>query len=259
MVSNNKTPKTRLPSNVGSVVYEKSPRWIRGYLGDTKIVDSKNTYLIWEGATPYPNWAFPTQDIAGLVKNNHVDGGKEGLRGQWFNVKTGDKTVENFGFVIKNDTPGFIEEANELVVVELSKLDKWLEDDEQVIGHAADPYHRIDARLSSRHVKVVIDGVTIAETQNAVFLYESALITRYYINTIDVKRLDLFRPSTLNTVCPYKGVSSYFSATVNGKDYPNIAWTYFEPFAGLEKITGRWAFYNEKLDIYVDGEKQTYD
>lgn len=259
MPHHNKTPKTIRPSNQGVVKFEKSPRWTRGYSGDTKVVDSKQAYLIWEGATGYPFWAFPSQDIAGLVKNDHVDGGKEGLREHWYDVHIKDKKIENIAYTIKSDTPGFIDEAHDLVVVNIPKLDKWLEDDEVAIGHPIDPYHRVDARLSSRHVKVVIDGVTVAETQTAAFLYETGFITRYYIDAIDVKRIDLFRPSTLTTVCPYKGVASYFSATVNGKEYPNIVWTYLNPVDGLQKIRGRWGFYNEKLDIYVDGEKLKYD
>jgi len=259
MVSHIKTPAKRLTSSSSTVVYEETPRWIRGYLGGSKIVDSKRAYLIWEGANFVPYWAFPIQDVVGLVENKHVDGGKYGQRGQWFDLKTSSKVIDNVGWSIKTDTPGSIPNAKDLVALDWNKLDRWLEDEETAIGHPISPYHRVDIRASSRHVKVVLDGVTVAETNNAIFLYETGFITRYYINTIDVKRIDLFHPVSTTSVCPYKGTASYFSATVNGKEYPDLVWTYLEPNAGLEKIKGRWSFYNEKLDIYVDGEKLTYN
>ncbi|CAO3689880.1 unnamed protein product [Umbelopsis vinacea] len=254
MASHYRSPRIRIVSNPNTVVYEQSPRWIRGYYKDTKVVDSKRAYLVWEGTSLIPFWAFPSSDVAGLVKNDTANGGRDGARDQWFDVKAGDETVKDAGWRFKQDTPGFIPEADDLVVFDFTKLDNWLEDDERAFGHPRSPYNRIDVRASSRHVKVEIDGVTIAETTSALFLYENGHPTRYYINAVDVKSLPLFKPSEYKSACPYKGIASYFSATVNGKEYPNIAWTYLDPVPGIERIQGRWSFWNEKLDIFVDGE-----
>lgn len=255
MASHHRTPGKRLVSEPKTVVYEESPRWIRGYYNNTIVVDSKKAYLVWEGTNHIPFWAFPIKDIQGLEPNNNKDGGREGIRNQWYDVKVGSETISNFAWTIHKDTPGFIPGAEDVAIVASPKLDHWREDDETIYGHPRSPYARIDVRASSRHVRVDIDGVTVAETKNAIFLYENGLPTRFYINTIDVKRIDLFHPVSLNTICPYKGSASYFSAVVNGKNYENIVWTYLEPFEGLERVKGRWCFYNEKLDIYVDGEK----
>lgn len=260
MVSSHiRSPQQGSTSSPGTVVVEETPRWIRGYFGDTKIVDSKTAYLVWEGTNSIPYWAFPTQDVIGLVENNHTDAGEEGYRAQWYDLKASSKTISDIGWKIKPDVPGYIQEANNLVVIDTTKVDKWYEDDEQVKGHAAGPYNRIDIRKSSRPVKVVIDGVTVAETNSALFLYENGYVTRYYIDTADIKNKELFHPTSHTSVCPYKGVASYYSATINGKEYENIVWFYPEPIDAVAKLKGHWSFYNEKLDIYVDGEKLLYN
>ncbi|KAI8577924.1 hypothetical protein K450DRAFT_200821 [Umbelopsis ramanniana AG] len=255
MTSHYRSPRSRITSKSNAVVYEQSPRWIRGFHKETKIVDSKRAYLVWEGTSLIPFWAFPTSDVIGLVESDTVNGGRDGDRGQWFHVKTEAETLNNAAWRFKKETPGFVPEAEDLVVFDFTKLSKWLEDDEVAFGHPRSPYSRIDVRLSSRHVKVEIDGVVVAETTSALFVYENGHPTRYYINAVDVKALPQFTPSDYKSACPYKGVASYFTATINGQEYPNIAWTYLDPVPGIERIQGRWSFWNEKLDITVDGEK----
>src|SRR5438874_177970 len=89
------------------------------------------------------------------------------------------------------------------------KLDHWFEEDEEVFVHPRDPHHRVDACRSSRHVRVVIDGQTVAETSRPVLVFETGLPTRYYVPNLDV-RMDLLRPTDTVTRCPYKGQARYW-------------------------------------------------
>ena len=134
------------------------------------------------------------------------------------------------------------------------KMDQWLEEDEEIFIHARNPYKRIDAIQSSRPVRVVLGGETVAESSQAHFLFETGMPTRYYIPTEDV-RMDLLAPTETKTGCPYKGSAVYWSAEVGGEKYEDIVWSYPEPLPEVHKIAGLVCFYNEKVDdIFVDGE-----
>jgi uncharacterized protein (DUF427 family) len=128
-------------------------------------------------------------------------------------------------------------------------------DDEEVFVHARDPYKRVDILNSTRHVRVVIGGQTVAETRRPALLFETSLPTRYYIPPEDV-RMDLLEPSNAETRCPYKGKASYWSYPGGDRVERNIVWTYEEPIPDAAKIKGRLSFFNERVDIYVDGELQ---
>jgi uncharacterized protein (DUF427 family) len=112
--------------------------------------------------------------------------------------------------------------------------------------------HRIDISSSSAHVVIGRDGVVLADTTRPVLLKEGKLPTRYYIPHEDV-RVEL-QPTETTSHCPFKGDASYWSATVAGESLPDIAWTYEQPIPSAEQIAGLVCFYNEKVDIEVDGE-----
>ena len=134
-------------------------------------------------------------------------------------------------------------------------MDQWFEEDEEIFVHPRDPHTRVDALRSSRHVRVVMAGETVAETTRPVLLFETGLPTRYYIPPEDV-RLDLLEPSGAGTRCPYKGVASYHSVRVGGELVADVVWHYPFPIPECPKIEGLLAFYNERVDLYVDGELQ---
>jgi uncharacterized protein (DUF427 family) len=130
-------------------------------------------------------------------------------------------------------------------------MDHWFEEDEEVFVHARDPYTRIDILASGRRVRVEVDGVSVADSTHASFLFETALPTRYYFPKTDI-RMDLLTPTEKATQCPYKGTARYWSLTVNGETYPDIAWAYDAAFPESQKIMGLVSFYNERVDVYVD-------
>ena len=135
------------------------------------------------------------------------------------------------------------------------KMDHWYEEDEEVFVHPRDPYHRIDVLQSSRHVKVSVNGEVVAETERPKVLFETGLPPRYYIPPEDVRE-DVLSESEKRTRCPYKGTASYYSVEAGGERVEDLVWYYPEPIPEAPKVRGLLCFFNEKVDLEVDGEQQ---
>ena len=133
------------------------------------------------------------------------------------------------------------------------KMDAWFEEGEEVFGHAKDPYKRVDCFRSSRHVRVVLNGETIAETERPVMLLETGLPHRFYIPETDVRR-EALRPSELVTRCPYKGEARYYTVSVGGELFDDLAWYYRYPTPEAAKVANHVCFPQGKVEVYVDGE-----
>ena len=136
------------------------------------------------------------------------------------------------------------------VVVPFDALDTWHEEDEQVFGHVRDPYHRIDVRVTSRLVRISLAGELLAESRRARALFETALPPRWYLPREDV-RAEL-APSDKLTVCAYKGFATHWSTPVA----TDVAWSYEHPLSDAEAVRGLVGFYNERVDVELDGERQ---
>ena len=134
-------------------------------------------------------------------------------------------------------------------------MDEWLEEDEPVYTHPRDPYTRVDILASSRHVRVDVDGVTVADSRQPRILFETGLPPRYYLPLADV-RLNLLRPSATQSHCPYKGTADYWSLDAGAAVHEDFVWIYRSPLAESQKIAGLACFYNEKVDLYLDGMLQ---
>ena len=134
-------------------------------------------------------------------------------------------------------------------------MDAWFEEDEQVFTHPRDPYTRVDILASSRHVRIEVDGVTIAESSKPTLLFETGLPVRYYLPQTHV-RMDLLTPTETVTHCPYKGEAGYWSLRVGDDIRADVAWSYRTPLLESQKIAGLVSFYTEKVDLYVDGVRQ---
>jgi uncharacterized protein (DUF427 family) len=136
---------------------------------------------------------------------------------------------------------------------EWDALDAWYEEDEQVFVHPRNPYTRVDAVRSSRRVRIELNGVVLAESASPVMVFETGLPTRYYLNRTELNLAHLV-PSDTTTACPYKGTTSgYWSVQIADAAYPDLAWSYDFPTRQLLPIAGLVAFYNEKVDTYLDG------
>jgi len=134
-------------------------------------------------------------------------------------------------------------------------MSEWLEEDEPVYTHPRDPYKRVDILASSRHVRVEVDGVTVADSVRPHILFETGLPPRYYLPLPDV-RTDLLRPSGTQTHCPYKGTASYWSVQTAQGLREDLVWIYRTPLPESQKVAGLACFYDEKVDVYLDGEPQ---
>ncbi|MEU5876968.1 DUF427 domain-containing protein [Spirillospora sp. NPDC047279] len=231
---------------------ERSGKRVRAYLGGRVVVDTVRPSLVWE-VPYYPAYYVPLADVrADLVEVG--PGERSPSRGESTTYTIKVDGHEAAGAATRYpDSP--VEELRDLVRITWDTMDAWFEEDEEVFIHPRSPYARIDILPSSRHVRVEVDGVTVAESGNARLLFETGLPTRYYLPKTDV-RMDLLEPTETSTGCPYKGFAEYWAIRAGGGLHKDLAWSYPTPLPESERVAGLVCFYNEKLDIFVDGVLQ---
>lgn len=239
------------------VRFEPTSRRVRAFVGSTAIADSIRMMLMRETAR-LPVYYFPTEDVRSdlLIPSSRRVASPHKGEATYFSIEIGGRTIDDVGWRYLTPPSG-CPAIGEYVAFHWNLMDAWFEEDEEVFVHARDPYKRVDILESSRHVRVVIGGETVADTHRARFLFESSLPTRYYIPRLDV-RMDLLQASETVTACPYKGrTTSYWSATAGSHAGKDIAWSYGAPTPECAKIANLVCFFNERVDtIYVDGVKQ---
>lgn len=234
---------------------EVSPRWVRVRLNGETVADSKRVKMLRE-AGHLPVYYFPREDVRmDLMEptDRHSQCPYKGDASYW-TIRVGDRVAENAVWSYVDPFPER-EDIKEYLAFYWNRVDAWFEEDEEVFVHPRDPYKRIDTMPSSRHIQVAINGVTIADTRQARLLFETHLPTRYYIPPEDV-RMDLLQPTETHTRCPYKGIASYWTAKVGDAELKDIVWSYPDPIEECPKVRGLLSFFNEKVDITVDGEPQ---
>ncbi|MET9814705.1 DUF427 domain-containing protein [Streptomyces sp. NPDC006355] len=237
------------------LMWEPSERWVRGRKGDITVVDSRHPVLVWEPHLPVPQYAFPREDVRTdlLRPAQHPPTGTHTGSQIFYDLRAGGDVRPNAAWTFPaDDLAGHI--AFEWFRRADTGLDHWYEEEEEIFIHPRDPHKRVDALPSSRHVQVEIDGRTVADTRAPVLLFETSLPIRYYVPREDV-RLDLFDANDHSTGCPYKGTATYWSWRGEGDVPPNIVWSYPAPLPAVAAIKDRLAFYNEAVDITVDGER----
>lgn len=236
-------------SDRGRVRIEPSTRQVRVMLGGEIVANTVNPLLVWE-VPYYPTYYFPDSDVHTDLLVETGETRKSPSRGEATQYTVKVNGSEGAAYAFKE--PKITEIGGHYAFI-WKTMDHWFEEDEEVFVHPRDPYTRIDILPSSRRVRVEVDGVTVADTTNASFLFETGLPTRYYMPKTDV-RMDLLTATDTSTACPYKGTARYWSATVDGKTYDDIVWGYDSPLPESQKVTGLVSFYNEKVDVYVDDE-----
>jgi uncharacterized protein (DUF427 family) len=236
----------------GTVRVEQSAKRVRAYLAGRLVADTRRPFLVWE-IPYYPAYYFPLADVAAeLAPNGKTEHSPSRGDAEIYDVRV-DGAVASSGAKRYPDSP--LEALRDLVRLDWAAMDEWLEEDEPVYTHPRDPYHRVDILASSRHVRVDIDGVTVADSARPVILFETGLPPRYYLPLSDI-RTDLLLPSPTQTHCPYKGTAGYWSVDAGQGPREDIVWIYRTPLPESQKIAGLACFYNEKVDLYVDGEPQ---
>lgn len=231
----------------GRVRTEEGAKRVRVMLGGQIVADTTHPLLVWE-VPYYPTYYFPGDDIDTELLVETGETRNSPSRGEATQLAVKANGREGRAYTFRD--PKIPELADHYAFV-WPTMDHWFEEDEEVYVHARNPYTRIDVLPSSRRVRVEVDGVTIADSTNASFLYETGLPTRYYLPKTDV-RMDLMTPTETSTQCPYKGTARYWSVTIDGKSHPDVAWAYDQPLPESQKIAGLVAFYPDKTDIYVD-------
>ena len=257
---------------LGELRHEPTARRIRAVLDGGTVVDSTQAILVWEPRRVVPSYAVPADDIAAeLVPADAAAADVTGTVGARMpglserpvldpSIPFAVHTAEGRGADLRageQDRPeaGFLPADPDLagyVVLDFSAFDAWYEEDELNLAHPRDPFHRVDVLPSSRHVRVELDGHVLAESSRPALLFETMLPTRYYLPREDI-RTEL-TPSRTRTYCAYKGQASYWSAAAGDRVVPDIAWTYQQPLHDAAQVRGLVAFFNERVDVSVDGE-----
>ncbi len=233
---------------------EPAPRRVRGYLAGRQVFDTTGAMYVWESPR-YPQYYIPLADVdrSLLVDEQHLQRLRLGTaRRHALRVDGADGRTDRPGAVRVYDedaAPGVAGTAR----FEWSALDEWYEEDEQVFVHPRNPYTRVDAVRSTRHVVVELDGVVLAESRAPVLLFETGLPTRYYLDRTAVDFRHLV-PTGTRTECPYKGrTTEYWDLRVGDVVVPDAAWSYAFTTAAVQPVAGLVAFLNERVDLVVDG------
>ncbi len=230
---------------------EPVPRRIRAMLDGRVVLDTTDARYLWEWPN-YPQYYIPIADVTPefLVDEHHSQTLRRGTA-QRYGLAVGDVSRPAALRVYGEDS---LSGLQGLARFEWAALDAWFEEDEEVFVHPRNPYTRVDALRSTRRVRVELDGVVLAESASPIMLFETGLPTRFYLNRTEIDFSKLVPTETV-TACPYKGkTTGYWSIRVGDNTYPDLAWSYDFPTAGLHSIAGLISFYNEKVDIFLDGQ-----
>ncbi|MET0863482.1 MAG: DUF427 domain-containing protein [Nakamurella sp.] len=241
---------------------------IRVRLGDELIADTQDAVLIWEPKRVVASYAVPVADVVAALRpaaDAEVPGGQEirfgsgppvldpsqpfaihTAAGRPLTIRTESAEREAAAFRPADpDLAGY-------VVLDFDAF-QWWEEDDPIVGHPRDPFHRIDIRRSSRPVRLSHGDVVLAESTNSRMLFEGTFpMARYYLPRADVQ-VELL-PGTANSTCAYKGHATHYSVLTGGEELSNIAWSYEDPLDDATAVKGLICFYQERLDLVVDGE-----
>jgi uncharacterized protein (DUF427 family) len=216
------------------------------------VLDTTGALYVWEWPH-YPQYYIPLADVGSdlIVSESGTQATRRGTV-ELHALHVGDVQRPRAAKLL---TDSSIEGLSGTVRFDWDALDAWFEEDERVFVHPRSPYVRVDALRSTRNVRIELDGVVLAESASPVMVFETGLPTRYYLN-----RTELYfehpMPTETVTACPYKGLTSgYWSVRVGETVHRDLAWTYDFPSRQLSPIAGLIAFYNEQVDIVLDGQK----
>ena len=226
-------------------------RRMRVKFGGEWIADSEDVVLLHEPGH-YPVAYFPRADVrAGVLGESgrttrHRDLGDTA----WFTVTAGGRTAERAAWQ-HIALPGHADELTDRVAFAWRAMDAFYEEDERIVGHAADAYHRNDIRATSRHLVVREGERVIADTHRPVVLYESGFAPRWYVPREDIDESAL-TPVEGQTFCPYKGLASYYDV---GERAGAAAWSYVDAWPEVARLRGLVSFEPDKIEVYLDGKR----
>lgn len=229
------------------VYLEASPKRVRLQVADTTVADSLRTQLLHQPGQPASRW-FPRADVIEGALALRGDGAAHPLlgRARLFDLHVAGRVEPAFA----RDHPDVALAG--LIHFDGERADAIYEEGERVAAEPIDPFHRVDVRDASRHVRVSLAGVVLAESTSPRMVFETTARPRFYF-TADEVRTDLLVPSGRSAVCQYKGDGEYFDARVAGHTVADLVWRYTRPRDDGRRIAGRYALHHERCDTVVDG------
>jgi uncharacterized protein (DUF427 family) len=251
--------------------HEPTRKRVRATLADEIVVDSTEAVLVWEPQRIMPAYAVPREHVRGELVPAPAAAAPTGPLG--FQLPSGQTVLDPsvpFAVHTTDGEPLSLRAAGQtrdriafrpadrdlhgLVLLDSAGFDAWFEEDDPVVGHARDPFHRIDILPSSRAVRIELDGIVLADSERAQLLFEGSILpVRSYLPPEDV-RVPL-RASPTRTRCPYKGEAAYWSLDLNGRTIHNVAWSYETPREEAARIAGLVCFFDERVDVSLDGDR----
>ncbi|MEU6577860.1 DUF427 domain-containing protein [Streptomyces sp. NPDC046805] len=229
---------------------ERLRRRMRVKFNDTWIADSENVILIHEPGR-YPVAYFPREDVDEhvLVASGKTTQHKDLGDTAWYGVRAGERTAERAAWEF-TALPGHATELQGRIAFAWRAMDAFYEEDERILGHAADPYHRIDIRNTSRTLEVRLGDSVIARSEHPAVLYESGFAPRWYVPRADIDETQL-RPVEGQTFCPYKGLCDYYDIG----DAHRAAWSYGNAYTEVGRINDMVSFEPDQVEVYLDGKR----
>jgi uncharacterized protein (DUF427 family) len=230
---------------------EHSRKRVRILLDGELVADTIAALLVWE-VPYYPTYYIPAEDVRADLIPAGTDSDARLGAAEVLTVKTPSAAAER---AARRYPASPASQLHNAVRFEWDAMSEWLEEDEPIYTHARDPHTRVDILASSRHVRVEVDGITVADSRSPRILFETGLPPRYYLPLTDV-RTTMLRPSATQTHCPYKGSASYWSVDTGKALHEDIVWIYRTPLPESQKVAGLAAFYDEKVDVFIDDVPQ---
>lgn len=234
-----------------TLYFEDTPKRIRAVFAGETVADSRRARLLFETAI-MPVHYFPREDVRTdlLEATDHTTHCPFKGDAKYWTAKVGDAEAENaaWAYPEPKEKSAWLDGY---VAFYFDKLDHFFEEDEEILGHPRDPYHRIDVLRSSQKIKVSANGETVAETSRPMALFETGFPARYYFPPEDV-RTDLLTPSGTKTRCPYKGLASYRNVEANGESIEDAVWTYPEPLSEAARVKDHLCFHDGKVSVEVE-------
>ncbi|MGH8161892.1 MAG: DUF427 domain-containing protein [Gammaproteobacteria bacterium] len=237
------------------VLAENCTKRVRVFFAGQCVADSRRVRLLHERGH-LPVYYFPLEDVRSefLISSDRTTRCPRKGKARYWSVWAGERLAEAALWNYPQPLQG-CPDIGKLAAFDWNSMDAWFEEDEQVFVHPRDPYSRIDVLQGSRHVEVRLGGVSVADSRRPVLLFETGLPVRYYLPKLDV-RMALLHPTDTITACPYKGATSrYWTVEAGGKKVEDAAWCYEQPKPEAMAIAGEIAFYGEKMELVVDGER----
>lgn len=225
-------------------------RRMRVLFADRWIVDSEDVVLLHEPGR-YPVAYFPAENIEGsvLLSEDRITQHQDFGDTQWFTVRIPERQATHAAWQ-HIAPPRHAAVLGGRIAFAWRAMDAFYEEDERIVGHAADAYHRIDIRSTSRHLVVHDGDRVVADTKRPVALYESGFAPRWYVFRADVDD-SVLEPVAGQTFCPYKGIASYYDIGVHKR----AAWSYVNAWSEVSRVRNLVSFEPDKIEVRLDGNQ----